>query len=553
MPESMGLTEFFAMEAADYLDRLDALVSKGPPEAADLMRLARALRGSALMANQQSLAAAAAGFEQVARGMREGKVTWDPAAQQAVVRAVDDFRVLVRRLAEWTPADDERARGIGSGLQMLTGAAPAPTHAAGASSDARARALIAQQGAALASVLERAAQTGQADPKGQQELNAVLQLIQPLRGVASLADFPPLPDILDAIERCVGEVRRAPRPAGELSAALRSAGLAIARAAREVAAGSRAEAESPELAGLVDHLAKVLDLDPTVVPIEALFVDDAGPHVLEPGVAPLTSSPLGGAELVTHGEYLTQMADGIQRGRTAPERELRALGLLGTFRTLAGGGDGPLAKAAATFGRAGREALAQRWASKHTAGFVRLLRQAGDALSAAGRLEEPRLATLLTSLTAALRQTVTTGLAAPAESAAPATTAPAVPAPEEEAPGLAGSYQRFQRLATALGLGAPSVEALLSGPPSLPVAAPPARPRAATPVPSAPPPRVSAGGDGLVPITDLVYQGSAALDRALALRDDVRRALVGSPPDADAVRELIEEILDLVALGQGRG
>jgi hypothetical protein len=416
---------------------------------------------------------------------------------------------------------------------------------------------------------------------------AVLQLIQPLRGLASLADYPPLPDVLDAIERCLGEARRLPPPAGNLAAALRAAALAIARASREIAGGGRADPEAEELGTFIGALAALLDLDPSVVPIETLFADGGGPHIVEAGVPPAGASPPSGAELVAHGEHLTLAAHEIERASSAAERDLRAQALLGTFRTLAAGGDGPLAKAAATFGRAGREALAHRWASTRGQEFVTLLRRAGDALSAAGRLEEPRLASLLDTVTSALREPLGgrpaaaagparpplpggSGAVAPAALRAPSaaeathparTTVPpaAAPAPAgSPAPaapdvlGLAGSYQRFERLAAALGAGNPSVDTLLSGPPLItPSGRGVARPSA--PAPSTPAPRAIAGGDGLIPIGDLVYSGPAALDRALALREDVRRALTSSAPDADAVRELIEEIFDLVALGQGRG
>ena len=71
MSSQMGLTEFFAMEASEYLERLDALVSAvAPPEGEEFLRLARALRGSALMANQQAIAGAAAAFETLARSVR---------------------------------------------------------------------------------------------------------------------------------------------------------------------------------------------------------------------------------------------------------------------------------------------------------------------------------------------------------------------------------------------------------------------------------------------------------------------------------------------------
>ncbi len=72
MTQPLGMSDFFALEAGEYLDRLDALLqSTAPPAAEELVRLARALRGSALMASQQGIARAAMGFEAFARGVRE--------------------------------------------------------------------------------------------------------------------------------------------------------------------------------------------------------------------------------------------------------------------------------------------------------------------------------------------------------------------------------------------------------------------------------------------------------------------------------------------------
>src|SRR5438876_502913 len=63
-PQPLGMGDFFALEAGEYLDRLDALLQPAAPPAADeLVRLARALRGSALMASQQGIARAAMGLE----------------------------------------------------------------------------------------------------------------------------------------------------------------------------------------------------------------------------------------------------------------------------------------------------------------------------------------------------------------------------------------------------------------------------------------------------------------------------------------------------------
>src|SRR5439155_1570746 len=58
----VAMSDFFALEAGEYLERLDALLQPSePPSADELVRLARALRGSALMANHQAIARAAAG------------------------------------------------------------------------------------------------------------------------------------------------------------------------------------------------------------------------------------------------------------------------------------------------------------------------------------------------------------------------------------------------------------------------------------------------------------------------------------------------------------
>src|SRR5207247_10376764 len=79
-PTPLGMSDFFALEAGEYLDRLDALLqAPTPPPAEELVRLARALRGSALMASQQGIARAAMGFEALARGIREGRRVWDVA------------------------------------------------------------------------------------------------------------------------------------------------------------------------------------------------------------------------------------------------------------------------------------------------------------------------------------------------------------------------------------------------------------------------------------------------------------------------------------------
>src|SRR3989475_10781452 len=99
-PKPLGMSAFFALEAGEYLERLDALLQQSEaPGADEFVRLARALRGSALMANQQAIAKAAAGVESLARALREGRRPWDAQTKQLAVRAIDDLKIFVRRAA----------------------------------------------------------------------------------------------------------------------------------------------------------------------------------------------------------------------------------------------------------------------------------------------------------------------------------------------------------------------------------------------------------------------------------------------------------------------
>src|SRR6266571_5641111 len=206
----LGMSDFFALEAGEYLERLDGALAQTDVASADeLVRLARALRGSALMANQAAIARAAAGLEALARAVREGRRAWDAATKQLAVRAVDDLKVLVRRAAPWTDADTAKAAALGAELEQLAGRPSGGVRSGEALGlDAGARAFVAREGAAIASALDRAAQALRTNPLAHDPLQHVLRALQGLRGLAALSDLPPLPDLLEGIERAIGELSR---------------------------------------------------------------------------------------------------------------------------------------------------------------------------------------------------------------------------------------------------------------------------------------------------------------------------------------------------------
>src|SRR5207248_10523105 len=335
-PKPLGMSDFFALEAGEYLERLGGLLAGGDsPNTDELVRLARALRGSALMANHHAIARTAAALEALARAVREGRRAWDPQTGQLAVRGVDDLTIFVRRAPAWSDADTAKAEALSQELEQLAGrpSAQARVTEAVVGLDAGARAFVAREGAAIASALDRAAQTLRANPLAHDPLQHVLRALQPLRGLAAVNDLPPLPDLLEGIERAIAELSRAGiDPPANVSELFQAGATAIARAAREVAERGRPDHEGPDFHQFAAQLVRFLRSEPDVVSIGTLYYNDSGPHIVSRGIPAPRPSTLGRLELVSHGDHLRQAADSLERAPSATQRELRAHPLGTTFR-----------------------------------------------------------------------------------------------------------------------------------------------------------------------------------------------------------------------------
>src|SRR3989454_394985 len=450
-PKPLGMSDFFALEAGEYLERLDGMLAKGSsPSADEIVRLARALRGSALMASQPAIARTAAGLEAVARAVREGRRAWDPQTQQLALRGVDDLKIFVRRAGSWTEADTAKAEALAQQLEQLAGRPSAQIRAVEALGlDAGARAFVAREGAAIAGALERAAQALRANPQTHDPLQHVMRAIHPLRGLAALNDLPPLPDLLEGIERAIGELSRSglEAPANVVDLFQAAAG-AIARAAREVAERGRPDPEGADFRGFAGVLVKFMESEPDVVSIGSLYYSDSGPHIVSRGVPAARPSTLGRLELVSHGEHLRQAADSLERAPSATQRELRAHTLASTFRALGSVGGGSVAERVAEFAQAAREAVTSGIAVNQPALFAAEVRKAGDILSASGTSDETAIAAALAGVTLAVRR-LGGAAATPSQ---PPPTAVARPIGTESSPDLAGTWTRYQQMVAA-GVG----------------------------------------------------------------------------------------------------
>jgi hypothetical protein len=583
----LAMADFFALEAGEYLERLDALLGpEGAPGADEFVRLSRALRGSALMASQSLFARAAAGLESLARALRDGRRGWDPGTRQVAVRAIDDLKILVRRVAGWSDADTAKTEALATELEQISGRPSPPARASGSMGlDAGARAFVAREGAAIGSALDRAATALRAGMPAREPLQNVLRTLQPLRGLAALNDLPPLPDVLEGIERAVNEVLRTPPATGTLAADFfQSAATAIAQAAREVADRGRPDPEGPAFRAFAIQLARYFEREPAVVPISDLYFDDGGPHILQRGAGAAQAAPLSRVELVSHGEHLRLAADAIERAPSATQRELRVHTLAGTFRALAVAGEGPLPRSLSLFVDAAREAVAMGHAVQDPARFAASLRRASELLAESSGADDIRLAAGLADVSLQLRTLASVPAApgapsgpspvpaggyasivdlvadmelpimpiealAPVEAPPPPAPAPVPPAPPEvfelvkppmpplvitemsevpdETPDLVGSWVAYERM-IAGGIGPASLDELMG------LASPP-------PPPPPPPPPVAVELP-LVDVTELVYRGRRALARAQELRELAKR----TPPEA--LPALFDEVCDLVVL-----
>jgi hypothetical protein len=565
MTNPLGAADFFALEAGECLDRLETLVSQPePPSADELLRDARVLRGSALMAAHTHIARAAAGLEALARAHREHKRAWDAATREQVAQAVEEFRLLVRRVSEWGEADTARAVRLGRGLETLAGRAPnLPERAVETERPelhTGVRAFVAREGALIASALDRAARALRTTPNDREPLYNVIRRMQSLRGLAELGDLPPLPEILDGIELAVGDLTRLFAPPPDFDQVMECAGQALTRISRDVAERGRPDPDAEEARRFTEVLLRAFAVERDVVPIESLYFSGDPDPITQPLSQPQFTmpEPLGPLELVSQGEHLCQTADLIASARSTIQRDLRLYHLLGALRSASIPSPDPVAGALGVFARSAQEALAAGVASHSLPDLVARLREAGELLRAVGESDD-RMLISRRLLDVAHRLDGLRAVKGPADSLEPAIVsieslgyAPdqdVVPieslAPDEPAQvaagGIEASFKTFDLLIRQRGPATPSLDALVSGASPRPTA--PARgPVPATAVSAAPETEEMA-----VAIGTLCYSGRAALERAVALRQEINAALTRDA-SLESLQPLLLELLDLVPL-----
>ncbi len=559
MPTPIGTLEFFVLEAGEYLERLALLAGKpGGPAADELVRYARALRGSALMASQQPMSRAAAGLEALGRALREGRRQWDAECAEVTGQAVEELKGLLRQVTHWGADDEARAGRVIEGLQALAGPAPEPTgrrpgeRRAPAGPDAGIRAFVAREAALVAGALDRAARALAADPSDAGSLHTVLRRMQSLRGLATLGDLPPLADILDGVERAIAERSHAPAVPGSAEV-FAAAARALNRASTEVAGTGRPDPDAAETAAFAAALLAGPGADSPVVPVESL-APGGMEAIATRGREPAVPTTL---ELVGQGEFLVQAADDIERAGASALRALRLHALITTLQAAARPAESSLRAALNRLLEQVRAVAAPDFtpgpallaALRETGAALRGL-EPGSDLAAVGERLAPRA--------------TTAPAAAPGTASAPAPAAavpvpPPGPLPEAvharrpiESPALPPAAAEPVPITDLLAPAAPprppdlpSVADFLAEPPDLAGSFTTlARLRRPAPAGAA----AGAPGPGAVrDVRDLLYRGRPALERALELRSALAGRLADGEP-ADRWRPLLDELFDLLPL-----
>lgn len=520
--------DFFVLEAGEYVEQLDGLVLRAPavggPDPDSLQKVARALRGSATMAKLSSFSDLASGLEAVGRALKQNTLSWDERLKSVLTSTIDDFKILIRGVRTWSANEDQlamrRLQELGQYAKIPTGTAT-PIASSGST-------FFASETNNIAAGLELLA-TRPDDHVGGAN---VLARVRALRGVAGVKEISALSEVTEAAESAVKPLEMGtPKLSAEHVGLLRASADLLRAISASLAGGPTVTTSTPQYSAFIaaqDRVVAHAGAD-RVIPIDQLFYNDAGPHILSVASnPPTTPAQRFRMEVVSLGEHLHRVIDEARRATDAIQQE-HAKGELGKALRA-------IRSTAASFGQM---AVAQT-VDGH-------LEKAGDLNAAA--------IDSISSFAASISPPV-------------AVPPPATPATVPIRP------THIHQVAEALGSTGPlpRTSAVMPQPVPMTPGSLPSRsaPAPSTAVSSAPSSAVSSAsrqsldahiaafdalsnerfaepanieGD-VIPVDALLYKGRAALDRAVELRDSIRRA--GGTP----APEILEELYDLVELAR---
>lgn len=512
-----GLLDFFTLEASEYVEQLDALVSRAtasPPDAEAFARGVRSLRGAATMAKVMGVANLAVALERLAKQVKDGELAWDASSRGVAISAIDDAKILIRAVRTWGPGEDARVAERVAELERV-----APKREGASAKRSASDYLATATADAAAALLEYAE-----NPTGAPQFSRVMDKVRALRGVAALKDLPPLGEVVDAVDAVAKPIELGHEDAtADRRRLFRTAARVLLEGGDAVRLGNAPPTDSPALQEFTLASAAVSggasDAD-DVVPIAALLAEGAD-AVQAAANPPTTAAHRFRLEVVSQAEHLRRLVHDGRHAKDGATRDRLSREMRGAVRGLA--------RAAQSFGAleiANLFLAAERGAAALEQPALDVLERGAMMLSAADAAPEA-MAPQFVSLSELLSRGVTPMVAStPPRATMPA--APRAPTPAAATPAAMPSFG---------GGAAPSGSALrsllaqgLSG------LAPLDSSTFAAPV--------VGDEDDVIPIEDLLFRGKDALARAIQIGDALRSG--GHAPDAATLAELYD-LLQLAA------
>lgn len=496
-----GLLDFFTLEASEYVEQLDALVSRAtsaPPDADGFARNLRGLRGAATMAKVTGIATLAASMERLAKQVKDGSLPWDTETRGVAISAIDDAKILIRGVRNWGSAEDARVAERVAEIDRI-----APQRESASARRSPSEYLASATAEAAAALLEYAD-----NPGGNDHFARVMDKVRALRGVAALKDLPPLGEVVDAVDSVAKPIELGQDDAtAERRRVFRTAARVLLEGGDAVRLGDRPPTDSPALQEFSLAAAAIgggSSESDDVVPIAALLAD--GDSVQAAPNPPTTAAHRFRLEVVSQAEHLRRL---VGEGRIAQDSATRdRLGreLRGAVRSLA--------RAAQSFAAveiANLFLAAERGAAALEQPALDVLDRAAMLLAASDAAPETMSAQFVT-LSQELSHVT------PGRAATPVATAAAAPLASGNGGAPSGAALKSllsQGLSGLSGLGSSTFAEPLVG-----------------------------EEDDVIPIEDLLFRGKDALQRALSIGESLKRS--GSVPDAETLAELYD-LLQLAA------
>jgi chemotaxis protein histidine kinase CheA len=247
------LNDYFREEARELLAAAERSLDSLPaPDATQLHRAVRGLRGTAQMAREQRVYEVVTSFEAVTRSLADGALTWPDRLASRARDTIADLRVLL----EGTEDDEQRdARARGAAARWEDAATPSDAAvragtASAAAADKDFHEYAAREAASIADALDQGIQQLQSNPMDREALRGILRRQRALLGAARLTEIPVVAEILRAVEDLT-------RVIAKLDVGVKQEWLDIYRVARDALQTTIApllRAETPEPSHAVSRL-----------------------------------------------------------------------------------------------------------------------------------------------------------------------------------------------------------------------------------------------------------------------------------------------------------